>query len=999
MDARDMAAYLGYEQTNVATSDYVESGNIEIPSTDTSKDMVDNDTRDLEETQTSKRPYRSYFTQQSTASNVIETTFEVPDAEETLKLLRKPFQIKNPGYHVCKRSPDHNSISFMHCRHVLGLGKQYEALRRIMEERARLEFLRDCMFRIKSVSAFVQDLETLVQNEYRTFYAITHQCVNESPMTKLYCLNALCEDLRTHIGHWNSIKQRIHTSKWLQPMIGRLYIDVEHVRKALFTLYNSAIYWMEKLIIIGFQVFSHSNLAGLSQEVLWNITRGLEDFNNILNSLPKSRYKPCVIINSLQSDWCYRSSKSDPSLTNFPGFLANSAKAIPFSKILNIIASERSKYAALATHRFFTCNEEFMKILNSGKIPAYVWNDEVQSQNHSMTHGQDTSDYHTASGSLTSISGAVLRVGPIRAPDLSQKPAPLTDFASQEQHFANTFLFIVCSSTHLLRKSESHSKSKHKSSRSQSVNKSVSIQKPPVGQETPVLSRSDSKRKTVSWGDSDDGSIRTQLVNRYMDTLWKCFGKALEQRFHEPAWCSRKSPESGGLGSVVFCNATLIAVIRNMIEHVCLKDMFPVTSVSPMLGLARKFHTMSAMASWDTNMCEVLGSRLSDKCYPCPLAGGDYSTRTGMLLRDTYQPLFSILQEDLKDLSETGKDATVLVPKQDLDLYHTTSIVCRLMTNCQVAHNWCIHKSQAFLASWAVGNFLLVTQTDLKLLADETKKALYQSRIFSGKSISKPSQAEQQMIIYLEEITQQMSSADSQLQTLSGSSMKIFCENCEKMADENFKKSMPVGKAWKKKTAPELPTEHSLYIEHALEAILEPVVEGVSKLRQTAQLSAISMATTSLCESWKNFILKEKIKFSYIGAYQLGIDLNFVKRWLSEYISNSDVRQSILDLSVFRYLSGAVMVLKKQPYRKGGGRLFREPCSSEDLSCGDMEAVPRDNKNSDRSPDAETDIDNPTDESDIRYVQNIDDWLALRVQGGAKTWRFSLCLNTPATNQ
>jgi hypothetical protein len=55
----------------------------------------------------------------------------------------------------------------------------------------------------------------------------------------------------------------------------------------------------------------------------------------------------------------------------------------------------------------------------------------------------------------------------------------------------------------------------------------------------------------------------------------------------------------------------------------------------------------------------ALGNRLSDKCYPCPLASGDYSTRTGMLLRDTYQPLFSILQENLKDLTESGRGVTI----------------------------------------------------------------------------------------------------------------------------------------------------------------------------------------------------------------------------------------------------------------------------------------------------------------------------------------------------
>ena len=59
----------------------------------------------------------------------------------------------------------------------------------------------------------------------------------------------------------------------------------------------------------------------------------------------------------------------------------------------------------------------------------------------------------------------------------------------------------------------------------------------------------------------------------------------------------------------------------------------------------------------------------------------------------------------------------------------------------------------------------------------------------------------------------------------------------------------------------DLPTEHSVYIELALETILEPVVDGVSKLKLSSQLNAMSMAVSAVCEAWKNFILKEKIKF------------------------------------------------------------------------------------------------------------------------------------------
>nr|XP_034327137.1 uncharacterized protein LOC105328713 isoform X3 [Crassostrea gigas] len=940
--------------------------------------------------------YRYYSPPSYNTQVSADCVFDVPDAEETLKLFRKPFKIVNPGNHITKRTPEYSSISFMHCRHLQGLGKQYMNLRSVMEERARLEFLRDCLFRIKSVTTFVHDLENLVQAEYRTYYAIMHNCLMDNPSSKIYCLNALCEDLRTHVGHWNNIKQCLHNNRWLQPILGRLYLDLEYVRRVLSQLYSDAIYWMEKLIVIGLQVFAHGSMATLTQEIVWNIARGLEDFNNVANGLFKSRYMSIsyFILEHLQSEMTNLTCKSDPRVTNHPGHVSFSVKAIPFSKILNIIAVERAKYAAIETHRFFTANEDFVRILYSGKLPNYVWNDEVQYPGH-ISHHLDTSDYHTASGSMTSISGAILKVGSVRAPDLTPYEPPLNEFARHENEFAENFLLIVCNSTNLLRKGESSSKSKHKSGKSPRSPSS----KPPKGQDTPVLSRADSKRKTVSWGDSADTSIRSQLTNRYMDVLWRFFGSALEQCFYEPLWGCRSNQMVGELGSVVLSGATVVTVVRNMMEHVCLKDMFPTNAVPPILGVARKLHAQTALQSWDILMCEALGCQMSDKCYPCLLASGDHSTKTGMLLRDTYQPLFSLLQENMKDLPESAKDGSLLLPRQDLDLSQVTGIICRLLANGQVAHSWCVHKSHGFLSSWAVGSFLLVTQTDLKILADEMKKALHNAQLFSSKNVSKTKLCEQQMGIYLSEVTRLMSEVNNQLQSLSGAAIKVFSDNCSKLSMDYFSSEMPQGKVWRKKA--DLPTEHSLYIEHALETILEPVIDGVSKLKKAAQLGVVSQAINAFCEAWKNNILKHKIKFSYVGAYQLGVDIGYMRAWLGEYVTDPEVRQAVLDLQVFKYLSGAVMILKKQPFRRGGSK-FREPCSMEDLThvgdgCNgnsDLENI-KVERNISRSVD--TDLPPPMDESDIEYVNNINEWLSLRVQGGSRAWKLS-CLNAPQTN-
>jgi len=51
------------------------------------------------------------------------------------------------------------------------------------------------------------------------------------------------------------------------------------------------------------------------------------------------------------------------------------------------------------------------------------------------------------------------------------------------------------------------------------------------------------------------------------------------------------------------------------------------------------------LQSLTAGLCDALASHRVDKCYPCPLVDGDYSTRTGMLLRDTFQPLLHQLRE------------------------------------------------------------------------------------------------------------------------------------------------------------------------------------------------------------------------------------------------------------------------------------------------------------------------------------------------------------------
>ena len=57
--------------------------------------------------------------------------------------------------------------------------------------------------------------------------------------------------------------------------------------------------------------------------------------------------------------------------------------------------------------------------------------------------------------------------------------------------------------------------------------------------------------------------------------------------------------------------------------------------------------------------------------------------------------------------------------------------------------------------------------------------------------------------------------------------------------------------------------QHSEYIEAAMEAFVQPVVNAVNLqlLQADAQLVAVSAVLSALCEAWSSNILAHKIRF------------------------------------------------------------------------------------------------------------------------------------------
>ncbi|PIK52402.1 hypothetical protein BSL78_10714 [Apostichopus japonicus] len=204
------------------------------------------------------------------------------------------------------------------------------------------------------------------------------------------------------------------------------------------------------------------------------------------------------------------------------------------------------------------------------------------------------------------------------------------------------------------------------------------------------------------------------------------------------------------------------------------------------------------------------------------------------------------------------------------------------VTTIVAMETWCKAQSSQFLSSWKVQQFLLVSQGDLKILTDYALRVL---KICS---------------MLVAEIKSTAGPVDS-LQLDKANRQKI------RVGKPHFSSSL-------------LPSEPNQYAELAINTLLKPVTEGVCHLKATSQITVVSIATTKMLDTWMNFILKEKPKFSLHGACQLEQDLNHVHAWLASDVCGlkPDSKQSILALDAVRNFHAAVHLLKFQPPGKLG---------------------------------------------------------------------------------
>ncbi|XP_054766683.2 uncharacterized protein LOC129273641 [Lytechinus pictus] len=570
------------------------------------------------------------------------------EISHSVQILEECFELLKPQNRPCLRTRGRVSSAFIHNKYSVSIAHHYSDLHALLVQRARLQLIRDCMYRASQLRELVTSVQGLVLVEQNTLKSLEN-CECSDPSTKLEYLPSLCEHLRTQLNDWSSIQHQLHSDKWLQLLLPQLRSDLTNMSNTLYYWRDCVLLWLHRLIYTGIRVLAFNHASSMSQELLFNVGRGMEEFNRLLA-------RPTVLLER----FLFLSEASDSTTKDSPFLNRDGAvlSCIPYTcnRLLTILAKERSRPVAIRTLNFLTANS---KLLCAVKTPGFTF--DWQEYFESLSEGSsDETDSETASVSFTSSStvlSAMLDLKDHKALDLSGRTSPLCHVEMYEEEFILKLLGAVATSTNLLQRQVVKT-TRDKPAAVDTSWKSKTSGPSSSSSGSGLKSRDTSHRKSVRWGDSLTQGTRQQLCGLYFEQLWQEFGANLGNGLQQILWKSNGLDHVDEvLGHILQVDDLAALTIVWVMESSCTKEQknrLSQGALKALHSLATSLQLRTVLAVWDRGMCEVLASMRSDKCLISHLESGQMESKTCQLFQRSIVPLLCFLKTIEQHLVPSG---------------------------------------------------------------------------------------------------------------------------------------------------------------------------------------------------------------------------------------------------------------------------------------------------------------------------------------------------------
>ncbi|XP_075711357.1 coiled-coil domain-containing protein 142 isoform X2 [Rhinoderma darwinii] len=297
------------------------------------------------------------------------------------------------------------------------------------------------------------------------------------------------------------------------------------------------------------------------------------------------------------------------------------------------------------------------------------------------------------------------------------------------------------------------------------------------------------------------------------------------------------------------------AAVIQLLHGVLTSDAVPEQCREMGRSLCQHLLCTGAFISWDRGVCRALSSALTDKCVT-PLDDGSRRThsRTSSALVTVCQELSVVLDALTSGRTSLGLCIGAGVTRSPVpagDVSSHQGVLSRCVMSLQLCELWLRSRAQIYIGS--VSHLLLISHGDLPAIRDQMRSVTAATRKVEWTPVS------QRLCATLQNVADSLEGAASCLP-------RLLRSVCARQAQDIFQHLMPVGRHWRGKVAsgefhggPDLvPSDYS---RAAVNAVLVPLLEGVSPLSLEEQMAAVSVTIVVFMEAWMEHILRERMRF------------------------------------------------------------------------------------------------------------------------------------------
>ncbi|XP_027218377.1 uncharacterized protein [Penaeus vannamei] len=412
--------------------------------------------------------------------------------------------------------------------------------------------------------------------------------------------------------------------------------------------------------------------------------------------------------------------------------------------------------------------------------------------------------------------------------------------------------------------------------------------------------------------------------------------------------------------------------LLGIFQQYCNKCLIPESCYTSCEGIVDECRHLATTSFIDRNMVRGIGTYARSSPEPYKLLDGNYSTIGGDGIGDVVQLL-------VWEINEIERAEVEKEPK-DWPVGDEVGLILRLGAVVSSTLSWLRLRASYLLHTWNTAPYYLLTQADLPRIIEELKLLRVQERdnLIKTDDFARLlyAMSRDKLVVMLEKLVDSVK--DYEQETVGAVSAV-----CRTVSLAQLQNSMPHPRIWR--GIGRIPHEPHYYVYEYINAVLEPVLDAVSKLGVVLQRRAGATVLKVVCYAWLEHIRVQKIKFSLWGAQQLLKDFHALAEWLQKYPGLApEARTQVLAVDVLRECEGVARLLMRQPPLVVGYTSQNQVVPMGPITAG-------------RKHDKEVKL--STDNDDIpaeMYVPNQQLWLSLRARPASSVCvKMGACCSWP----